>query len=323
MHKRCVERIGSGDVAICDVAGPVGRQELGVNFSQLPKGNGNSMNRNQNRTVTNIVLTGLLGSAALAYGAPSNGSGTAIDPARDPLNWSNRRSERTADVPAVTSRLAREGAGDKSGPRGGCIDCPDQENEQNCAVPADTVNGGCNSTPAVFSTLRCGETLCGTGATDGTTRDTDWWRFELQMTTVVTIRITADYPVQVGIADLNNGCPIQSLLTGVFGEGCTSAEVTRTLNPGIYAAFVAPQFNQTVLCDAARYSGELICDTSAACPCPGDFNGDRVVSLSDMTLFLSSFGEEPGNLCMDFDQDGLVGLQDLSTFLPTYGLTCD
>lgn len=58
------------------------------------------------------------------------------------------------------------------------------------------------------------------------------------------------------------------------------------------------------------------------CPCPGDFNGDNAVGLSDLTLFLASFGGAPSNPCMDSNNDGAIGLSDLTAFLSTFGSTC-
>jgi hypothetical protein len=46
------------------------------------------------------------------------------------------------------------------------VDCPKgstAEGEANCGLPLDTVNGGCNSVPNVFSSISCGETICHVG----------------------------------------------------------------------------------------------------------------------------------------------------------------
>ncbi len=56
-----------------------------------------------------------------------------------------------------------------------CVGTPTPENEADCGIPADLVNGGCNSTPNVFSAIALGETVCGTaqiGSSGGWLRST-------------------------------------------------------------------------------------------------------------------------------------------------------
>jgi hypothetical protein len=59
-------------------------------------------------------------------------------------------------------------------------------------------------------------------------------------------------------------------------------------------------------------------------PCPGDFDNDEQVGLSDLTILLSNYGttsgaeEDDG----DMDGDGDVDLSDLTLFLSEYGTLC-
>jgi len=272
--------------------------------------------------VATILCAGLLGSVAPGLGPDHAADRRPVDPATDPLYLSSRMSESrqaATDAPARNQHGDEGTSGGGGGPRGGCVDCTDSENEPLCAIPTDTVNGGCNSEPPVFSNLQCGGAFCGSGATDGFVRDTDWWMFSLDQRSIVHVTVTADYPVQVGIGDLNAGCPIPALTAGVFGDACSATRVSIILPPGTYIAFVAPQFTTTVAC-GAQYTGTLECDP---CPCPGDFDGDQVVSLVDLALLLSSFGGAPSSPCMDTDLSGLVELQDLASFLPLFGTTCE
>ena len=78
------------------------------------------------------------------------------------------------DTDTFTLAYYKAGACDVTCP-GGATD----ENEPDCGDPVDTVNGGCNSDPAVFSSINCGETVCGTSFFDGTYRDTDWYELVL------------------------------------------------------------------------------------------------------------------------------------------------
>jgi|GEM_PF-5218986 len=59
-------------------------------------------------------------------------------------------------------------------------------------------------------------------------------------------------------------------------------------------------------------------------PCPGDFNGDGEVGLSDLAILLANYGTPSGALYEDgdFDEDGDVDLSDLAGLLGYYGETC-
>lgn len=268
---------------------------------------------------------------AVLLAAPSPGPGTpvlqvrtidtapVVDAAFDPLYFSDRLPGVGTDVSQAPG--PDDGSGEGWGPRGNCAGCNNggvREQEPNCAIPTDTRNGGCNSDPPVYTRLNCGDGLCGSGATDGEVRDTDWWRFQLEERSIVHLTVEAEFLVQAGIADLSAGCPIPALSRGVFGDACTPTRVSITLTPGTYAAFVAPQFIAPVSC-GERYRGSLEC---IPCPCAGDFDGDGAVSLADLALLLSSYGGSAANPCMDFDYDGSIGLQDLTGFLPEFGKLC-
>lgn len=62
--------------------------------------------------------------------------------------------------------------------------------------------------------------------------------------------------------------------------------------------------------------------------CVGDLDNDNSVGLSDLTLFLSSFGEDdcagtPLGYCLaDLDRDNDVDLSDLTLFLSMFGTNC-
>lgn len=273
--------------------------------------------------VATLLSAGLLHTAAVpVLGIQVVVGNHTVEPSGDPLYLSNRLPDTRRDVTdwSAGDEEVNDGSfGGEGGPRGGCVDCTDSENEPLCAIPTDTVNGGCNSEPPVFSNLLCGDAFCGSGATDGFVRDTDWWMFALDQRSIVHVNVTADYPVQVGIGDLNAGCPIPALTAGVFGDACTATRVSHILAPGTYIAFVAPQFTTSVTC-GAQYTGMLECDP---CPCPGDFNSDQIISLVDLALLLSSFGGSPSSPCMDTDLNGVVDLQDLASFLPLFGTTCE
>lgn len=73
-------------------------------------------------------------------------------------------------------------------------------------------------------------------------------------------------------------------------------------------------------------SGELRSGEGGSEPCVGDINGDGLIDLTDLGMFLAAFGttiDQPGyNAGADFDGDGDVDLSDLTEFLSRYGLPC-
>ena len=54
-------------------------------------------------------------------------------------------------------------------------------------------------------------------------------------------------------------------------------------------------------------------------PCPGDFNGDQVVSIDDMLIVIGNFG---GTGQGDGNDDGIVNIEDLLIVLDAFGQTC-
>lgn len=56
--------------------------------------------------------------------------------------------------------------------------------------------------------------------------------------------------------------------------------------------------------------------------CGGDLNNDGVISLSDLAILLSHFGQAATYAQGDLDLDGIVGLSDLAQILSVFGLQC-
>lgn len=56
--------------------------------------------------------------------------------------------------------------------------------------------------------------------------------------------------------------------------------------------------------------------------CGGDLNNDAVISLSDLAILLSHFGQAATYSQGDLDGDGIVGLSDLAQLLSVFGLEC-
>lgn len=185
------------------------------------------------------------------------------------------------------------------------------ENEADCGLPANTVNGGCNSDPQIFGMIDCNTEVCGTVAYDGTTRDTDWYEFTVGEQTFATWCVRAEFPFEVFILD--NSCdPVGQLAfgSGNFGETvCINAE----LAPGTYRVFVAPQFTAPIIsCEKLnQYQGSLICKPissppTEACCYPDGSCGDVIQSdcinaggtpQGEGTLCASTFCLQPPEAC--------------------------
>jgi len=60
------------------------------------------------------------------------------------------------------------------------------------------------------------------------------------------------------------------------------------------------------------------------CDCDGDMDGSGAVDITDLALFLSSFGSSPPapSACADIDGSGAVDITDLALFLSAFGSTC-
>lgn len=58
-------------------------------------------------------------------------------------------------------------------------------------------------------------------------------------------------------------------------------------------------------------------------PCPADLNGDRLVNVLDLTVFLGRFGQSvtPGSPG-DLNSDGSINTSDLVSFLTAFGVPC-
>ncbi|HKQ49174.1 MAG TPA: proprotein convertase P-domain-containing protein [Phycisphaerae bacterium] len=163
------------------------------------------------------------------------------------------------DRPYRTAKLRNPAA-----PRGCPVVCPPgatAENEPDCGLPTDTVNGGCNSTPNVFSAISCGETVCGTGAFDGSFRDTDWYKLVLTEDTTVTFTGEADFDLLIGIVDnfgIDSCAGVTSFLSFGLGGACTPASASACLSAGTWYLFVAPDFTVPVACGAG-YTATVTC----------------------------------------------------------------
>ena len=56
--------------------------------------------------------------------------------------------------------------------------------------------------------------------------------------------------------------------------------------------------------------------------CPGDYNGNHYIDVSDLVEFLTAYGSE-NSPEIDLTQDQMVGCDDLLVFLQNFSLDCN
>jgi hypothetical protein len=149
-----------------------------------------------------------------------------------------------------------------------CIECEDTEGEPNCGLP-DSTNGGCNYFPALFSPLDCGDEVCGSGAFNGSWRDTDWFEITFTQPTKYTWTVQSMFEHLQGYID--GGGEDCSQTTGyvepyALGDWCETTSITDIIasTPSTHWFFVAPQFTQILGCPA-QYEAVMECETLGAC----------------------------------------------------------
>lgn len=137
------------------------------------------------------------------------------------------------------------------------LSCPTNgipEGEPDCYENYDDVyNGGCNSTPPVFSTYNVGDTVCGKAGTFlfGTSnyRDTDW--YELTITSDATLFLTgiAEFDMYMVILDPGSGdCSDFSSLAEITIPACSTGVISAPVSPGTYWLFASTAVFQGVAC---------------------------------------------------------------------------
>ena len=160
-----------------------------------------------------------------------------------------------------------------------CFPCPDpakiDENEPDCGLPVDTVNGGCNLDPPLFTSIACGDEICGTSGA-AAQRDTDWYAIQLSVPGRITWQVTPEFPALIGLLEYSTaftGSGDCQDLTGFLSpaanvdSGQTGSVTTQCLPAGTFYLFVAPQKGEVVEC-GAQYNAQATCQggcTGACC----------------------------------------------------------
>jgi hypothetical protein len=198
----------------------------------------------------------------------------------------------------------------------------------------DTVNGGCNATPNVYGSINCGDVINGTTWWNGTTRDTDWYRFTVASTSNVRIQSQAQFPAALFLLQDGAACTgIVALGNDTNNPPCADMEILATVPAGTYRIFMGPQFiaGQNVVCGTNDSYWLTLAVTDSA-SCDRDFNNDCLFPDSgDLDDFIAVLSGGP-NACstgpgrcdsVDFNRDTIFpDSQDLDDFITALGGSC-
>jgi len=198
--------------------------------------------------------------------------------------------------------------------------------EPDCGLPTDTVNGGCNSTPNVFSSIACGQTVSGTVRGSTTTRDTDWYSITLNQQTQITLSIIAEANVNFGVISdtatpgVPPVCGSATLVISPFAQAiaCSRTSLTTCLESGTWFFFVGTPFADYPC--GRKYELSLRCGGGT---CPADMNGDTFRNGLDVQAFADQFtacvagGVLNCTTCQksDVNGDGVMNGNDVSAFI--------
>ncbi len=182
-------------------------------------------------------------------------------------------------------------------------------------------NGGCNSTPPIFTPASCGDTFCGTGWVVFHTRDTDWYMVD-HIGGIISATLTSQFPgscyIVGGVGP--GGVPCDPYIAGDIGSSnhCQNLSVASAdMPPGTVVVFVAAVVDG--IPDGFPCGGANDYVLSIKCgPCIGDCEAtpDGIVGIVDFLALLAQWGQV-GAPC-DFDGGG-VGIPDFLILLASWG----
>lgn len=206
-----------------------------------------------------------------------------------------------------------------------CFECPSNATAELEQCGQNT-NGGCLNNPPAFQTISCGETICGTTTFDGTTRDTDWYQFQVTSSAVYTVNLKAEFDGQMFILDVSD-CDNAFIIAQ--GPDFTANEpytLASTLPQGSYAIFVGASFDGGVLnCTSRnRYTVSLssgstqiapvadVCETTpafnlVATPQGGTWSGTGIVDTAAGTFDPSVSGVGSFTIVYNASNNGCAG----------------
>ena len=152
----------------------------------------------------------------------------------------------------------------------------------------DDTNGGCNSDPGTaFEDIAVGDAVCGTWFFDGGAglRDTDWFRFELTESSIVTVNGNSSNEVSMLLGIVRVDC---SAVEVALLPTCPAVLTSACLPAGEYFVVAAPDFVTAAACgtDAGEYNFTLTAEACELPPAPdNDLCADAIVIEEGTTPF--------------------------------------
>ncbi|MEP0847930.1 MAG: PQQ-dependent sugar dehydrogenase [Phycisphaerae bacterium] len=107
-------------------------------------------------------------------------------------------------------------------------------------------------------------------------------------------------------------------------SSCTTTTVITPVGCGTETYFYEIRLTVADPLGAATSESVFLYPDCSTQPCEGDVNGDRQITLADLSILLTNFGTATGMHLDDgdLDQDGDVDLADLSALLTLFGGSC-
>ncbi len=185
-----------------------------------------------------------------------------------------------------------------------CAGTPEGEPCDDSGAP-DAINGGCNSTPAVFGSVDCGGTICGTAWGIGGTRDSDWYEVwglsPADHAVLVTMTVTAEAALNIfTLTGISNGvCGDVAVDQNLTLEPCVEGAITTAYAVGDAYLWVGHSDFDTLPCGGENpgndYMMSVACGQNIHFPCCelGDANQDGEVGFADLIIVLDNWGECP------------------------------
>jgi hypothetical protein len=223
--------------------------------------------------------------------------------------------------------------------------------EPDCGFPVDTVNGGCDLVPPAFTTVTCGDSICGSLGFMEAGPDRDWFDLgALAAGTQVTWATTCDVEREMFIVVDDGACGGQEVAARKTASPggqelvyCLESDTVRVL-VGVVGASSVP-WSEPDPCygiSCSQYQASVECEACAPprCPCPGDLDDDCRTCEADLGMLLSRWGccdnepcwdavaaranLDPGavimpKLCGDARQHQAISGSDLGVLLADYG----
>jgi hypothetical protein len=172
-------------------------------------------------------------------------------------------------------------------------------------MPVDTVNGGCVLNPPLFTSIACGDEICGTSGAVGGQLDVDVFAIELTAPGRINWEVTPDFPAKIGMVEYQTefqGSGDCDDMTGAsnpivsVSAGQTGSVTTICLPVGIYYLFVVPQSGADFPC-GAQYRAKASCQAGCAGACCfANLSCSSVVTQTLCVFFGGFFGGE-GTSC--------------------------